>query len=149
MKILVVDDDEFIHEVVTMNLSSSACEIIHAFNSAEAQSIVAEQKGIDLLITDIVMPGEDGTKLIRHVHDKMPHLPVLAMTGGIENAMDEYMQLAELYADFTVPKPLKKADFLKGMQTAIKNAEARLAMPTDGAEQSIQSLQRLIERCSN
>lgn len=148
MKILVVDDDEFIHEVVAMYLAAGGHEVLHALSSAEAHEVLKTAKRIDLLITDIVMPGEDGTKLIRDLHDVMPDLPVLAMTGGVENAMDDYIQLAEFFADFTVAKPLKKVDLLQGMKAAFDNAEKRRARSVPGADQPLDSLQKLLECCS-
>ena len=144
MKILVVDDDEFIHEVVSMHLSPMGHEMRHAFNSAEALAIVAEEKCFDFLITDIVMPGDDGTKLIRQIHENMPGLPVLAMTGGVENAVTDYVQLAEFFADHTITKPLKKQSLLAGIETALSNAESRSRAPLPGAEKPFDTLEKLI-----
>lgn len=142
MKILVVDDDEFIHEVVEIYLFGMGHQTLHAYSSAEAQGIAAEAKNIDLLITDIVMPGDDGTKLIRDLHKTRPDLPVLAITGGVENAKDEYVQLAEFFADFTVTKPLTKTALIGGIRQATEAAQKRIN-PV-GTEQPLDGLQRLL-----
>lgn len=125
MKILLVDDDRFIHEIIVAALATQGHDIEHAFDTAHAMNIFTQNPDIDLVITDIVMPGEDGTKLIRHIKSINPALPVLAMTGGIENAVNDYVELARLYSDFTLAKPFKRADFLAGIQSAIENAAVK------------------------
>jgi DNA-binding NtrC family response regulator len=126
MKILVVDDDRFIHEMVTASLASGNHDIKHAFGTGEAAQVFRQEGDFDLVITDIVMPGEDGTKLIKYIKDINESIPVLAMTGGLENAIDDYVSFAGLYADFTLSKPFTKEDLALGIRSAIDRA-ARFA----------------------
>lgn len=144
MKILVVDDDEFIHRVIAAHLAAEGHDLLHAFSSAEAHATIKQAGPVDVLITDIVMPVTDGTQLIRELHATMPLLPVVAMTGGIENAKDDYVQLAEFFADCTITKPLRKNDLCHAISTAIRYAQTRNAPPKAEAEEPINSLQRLL-----
>ena len=119
MKILIVDDDRFIHEMIVASLASGNHEIKHAFATSEAAQIFRQDGDFDLVITDIVMPCEDGTKLIKYIKSIDQSMPVLAITGGIENAVDDYVALANLYSDATLAKPFTKDGLLHGIQAAL------------------------------
>src|SRR5690606_22388001 len=94
-------------------------EVECAYNTTDALNIFIARQDIELVITDIVMPNEDGTKLIKHLKNMKPDLPVMAMTGGIENALDDYVAFASLYSDFTLSKPFTKSELIEGIETAI------------------------------
>ena len=115
-KILVVDDDDLIHELVNSALANDEYEIHHASSVAEALDLF-EQESFDILLSDVVMPpGEDGTKLMQFVKTKHPGMPVLAMTGGIENAVNDYVNYADIFADHTLAKPFRKEELLEKLK---------------------------------
>ena len=68
-------------------------------------ALLKDDGGFDLVITDIVMPGLDGAKLAQHVKDMKPHIPVIAITGGVENATADYAHYADMFSDETLSKP--------------------------------------------
>lgn len=107
MKLLVVDDNAFILEVIRRMLGGEGHEIIARSTVDEAVTFL-EHHSCDLVITDIVMPEKDGTKLAQYVKSKTPEIPVLAITGGIENATEDYRHLADMFADDVLVKPLNK-----------------------------------------
>lgn len=113
MRILVVDDNEFILEVVSRMLADEDFDISRRTSVDSAIECIESEKGFDLVITDIVMPEKDGTKLAQYVKSTTPNVPVLAITGGIENALQDYINLAEMFADETLSKPLEKETLLK------------------------------------
>jgi DNA-binding response OmpR family regulator len=114
-KILVVDDDQFILELVKSALGTEDYDIHTAFSADEAVRLV-DTESFDFLITDIVMPpGQDGTKLIQYVKAKYPGMPVLAMTGGIENAVNDYVNLADMFSDYTLKKPFGKEELIEAI----------------------------------
>lgn len=115
MKILVVDDDKFILELIVFMLEPEGFEIETCSSVDEAVALLDEQK-FDLVITDIVMPEKDGTKLAHYVNSLKPPIPVLAMTGGLENAVEDYVHLADMFADETMAKPLKKDELLDAVK---------------------------------
>lgn len=119
MKVLIVDDDRFIHEMIVTSLASGNHEIKHAFATGEAAQIFRQEGDFDLVITDIVMPGEDGTKLIKYIKSINQSIPVLAITGGVENAVDDYVGFASLYSDATLAKPFTKEELSRGIQAAL------------------------------
>jgi DNA-binding NtrC family response regulator len=113
-KVLAVDDDSFILELVGTALKDSY-KIVNASNVKEAKQIL-DNESFDILITDILMPpGEDGTKLMRYSKEKHPDLPILAMTAGLENAVEDYVNYASLFSDQTLAKPFSKEDIVRAV----------------------------------
>lgn len=107
MKILLVDDNAFILEVIQRMLDGENHEITPKFNVDEAVTALNEAS-FDLVITDIVMPEKDGVKLVQYVKAKKPQIPVIAITGGVENAVEDYAHYANMFADEVLTKPLQK-----------------------------------------
>lgn len=87
--ILVVDDDPHILEVVEARLTSAGFRTITAPGGAQAIGIVKSQP-IDLLISDVRMPGMGGMELFREVQGLHPNLPVIFLTayGTIPDAVN-------------------------------------------------------------
>jgi DNA-binding LytR/AlgR family response regulator len=66
-------------------------------SDAEAALQEIERDGIDLVFSDIVMPGKmDGVKLARLIRERKPHLPVLLTTGYSSNARDVRLEFPVL-----------------------------------------------------
>ncbi len=87
--ILVVDDDPHILEVVEARLTASGYRTITAPGAEQAIGIVRSQQ-VDLLISDVRMPGMGGMELFREVHGLHPSLPVIFLTayGTIPDAVN-------------------------------------------------------------
>jgi signal transduction histidine kinase len=84
--ILVVDDDPEIRDMVTLCLQKSYFRITCAENATEAcKLLVLEQ--FDAVISDVMMPGEDGIAFLGRVHESWPDLPVILMTGHAQLQM--------------------------------------------------------------
>jgi len=84
VKVLVVDDDPFIREVVTVMLRLAGALVAVAESAAEGFDMLMHLRP-DVLITDIRMPGEDGYSLLRRVRKLAPelggHTPAIAITA--------------------------------------------------------------------
>jgi PAS domain S-box-containing protein len=86
--ILVVEDDEDVRGVVTLMLSRAGYEVVAASSPKEAIAILDESAAsIDMLLTDIVMPGTSGIVLAEEVRARLPDLPVLLMSGYASGAL--------------------------------------------------------------
>ncbi len=83
MTILVVDDDKYVLESLLLFISDQGYRIITANNAIEALGFL-ETKDIQIVLTDIKMPGMNGIELAGRIHDQYPDLPVLIMTGFAE-----------------------------------------------------------------
>ncbi len=80
--ILLVEDDDTVRELTSRTLRSGGYRVIEAAGAAAAREC-AEQAGgaIDLLLTDVVMPGESGRDLAQAMTERIPTLRVLFMSG--------------------------------------------------------------------
>ena len=78
--ILVVDDDDPVRVMLARLLRTQGYDVLQAANAGEARRLVANQRP-DLVISDIVMPGESGIELRRHLAAMWPELPVILISG--------------------------------------------------------------------
>lgn len=82
LKVLLVEDNGMLAEVAAELLADMGCTVVHRAASAEAAMDWIDHGGeLDLLLTDIVMPGMNGVELAWHVREQLPDLPVLLVTG--------------------------------------------------------------------
>lgn len=80
-KILVVEDDPSMREWLCEVLVEAGHQVTTACDGLEARSFAGRQC-LDLLITDISMPNEEGLGLVRAVHKTHPQLKIIVMSGG-------------------------------------------------------------------
>jgi len=84
---LLAEDEQEVREVAREFLESAGYLVLEARDGAEAMRLAAEHKGaIDLLISDMVMPGMTGQELARRVRESRPDLQVIFMSGYSEYA---------------------------------------------------------------
>ncbi len=79
-RILIVDDEEPIREVLASLLEAAGYECSTATNGAEALAQL-DGGGFDLLLSDVLMPVMDGLSLLRKVRERQPNLPVVMVTA--------------------------------------------------------------------
>ncbi|HVR83968.1 MAG TPA: response regulator [Planctomycetota bacterium] len=79
--ILVVDDEEDVRALVREILRAAGYDTIPARNGEEALELLRARPEVDLVLTDVMMPGVDGPTLERRIAGDWPGLPVLFMTG--------------------------------------------------------------------
>lgn len=87
-KILIVDDEIEYQRVFSYILSSNGYSVKTSSSGAEALEVLKENE-IDLVITDLKMPGIDGIELIKNIHEKYSDMDIMVMTafGTIESAV--------------------------------------------------------------
>jgi len=84
-RILVVDDEAEVRDVVRRILEPEGLELLEAGNGQEALAVVEQQSApIDLLLTDLQMPVMDGEQLATAVRSRFPKMKVLFLTGMSE-----------------------------------------------------------------
>jgi len=83
--ILLVEDELFVREVTSEVLRSAGYEVLATRTAAEAAGVYAERRGsVELLLSDVVLPGENGRVLARRLRRENPELKVLLVTGYAE-----------------------------------------------------------------
>ncbi len=83
--ILFVEDEAFVREVTCEVLRSAGYRVLTAKNAVEAASIYDRRRGgVELLLTDVILPGENGRALAGRLRRENPELKVLLVTGYAE-----------------------------------------------------------------
>jgi DNA-binding NtrC family response regulator len=79
-KLLVVDDDQQIREIISHFLTIQGYHVAQADNGTQALKKCFEEN-IDVVVTDFQMPGMNGLSLTHHIHSVVPETPVIVMSG--------------------------------------------------------------------
>ena len=117
-KILIVDDDRSLIEVLKLRIESAGYDVTTALKEDEALAVAKEQM-FDLAIIDLQLEGTDGITLMQKIHLVIPELPVIILTahGSIESAVEAMKQGAYSY----VTKPFNARDLLLQVEKALEN----------------------------
>ncbi|OGP81465.1 MAG: Fis family transcriptional regulator [Deltaproteobacteria bacterium RBG_16_64_85] len=120
--ILVVDDERNQREILGSILKSEGYSPLLAGSGAEALRAL-EREPVDLVLTDLVMPGMTGEELIDAVHARNPGVPILLTSayGTIQTAVDAIKKGAYYYFE----KPVDRARLLIIIERAIENLRLR------------------------
>ncbi|HVY83689.1 MAG TPA: response regulator [Caulobacterales bacterium] len=119
-QILVVDDHREIRESLAQFLRKNGRRAI-AVDSAEAARKTIKENRIDLVILDIMMPGEDGLSLCRHIRESN-HIPVILLSARAEE-LDRIVGL-EIGADDYVVKPFNPRELLARADAVLRRTHA-------------------------
>lgn len=114
--ILIVDDDVQILELIQRHLQSLNYHTYKAISVKEAIAIL-QDRSIDLLITDLQMPGVDGLQLVKYVSEHFPDIPKLAVTGfpSIDGAL---RAMKSGVMDYLI-KPFTKEELKNAVQKSL------------------------------
>lgn len=109
VRVLLVEDNDLIREPMTFLLRDAGYEVQVAASAAEARRVWEEhEQRFDVLMTDIVMPGEHGTSLAQDLREHRPDLRVLFMTGYVDSTAPEPDARTEiLQKPFRLSRPLE------------------------------------------
>ncbi len=119
-KVLLVDDEEMVRYALGKALRKAGHEVLEAADGVKVPSII-ETEGADILVTDIIMPDQEGLGTIREVRGQYPRLPIVAMSGGGRMAGTDYLAMAKsLGADAILSKPFDKSELLALVDTLTK-----------------------------
>lgn len=133
--ILLVEDEAFVREVAGEVLRSAGYRVLAAKDAAEAWHIFEEaDPEVDLLLTDVILPGESGRRLAERLRGRNPLLPVLLATGYGE-------QMGRETGEPCLAKPFSSEDLL-GRVRELTETAAPLATASCGlaAARGLQNL---------
>jgi two-component system OmpR family response regulator len=118
--LLVVEDDRNVREPLTQYLIGNQCRVTQAANAWEARKLL-KKHDFDLVILDVMMPGEDGLSLCRYIRAAID-LPVVLLTAKAEET-DRIVGL-EIGADDYVVKPFSPRELLARIKAIIRRARS-------------------------
>jgi CheY-like chemotaxis protein len=123
-RILVVDDMPAVLNLIGTLLEDSGFDVVKASGGREARTKI-QTHPVDIVLTDLSMPDEEGIETIRALRAKHPGLKIIAMSGAFGS---EILQSAKaLGADATLAKPISQERLLECIQSLSK--PARLVTP--------------------
>ncbi|MGA8300431.1 MAG: ATP-binding protein, partial [Terriglobales bacterium] len=111
--VLLVEDEDSVRELVRVTLSSRGYKVLEAEHGEAGLRVAEETNGtIDILVTDVVMPGIGGRELAKRIQSKRPNIKVLYLSGYTEDAISTQGALtpgtAFLQKPFTLQNLAKK-----------------------------------------
>jgi len=118
-RILLVDDDEAVRRVMGEVLAQAGYAVEVAGDGATALALF-RQKPVDLVITDIIMPGMEGLETIVEFLKQRPKLKIIAISGGGRIAANDYLPIAgALGASLTLAKPFSVEELEAAVRTLL------------------------------
>ena len=113
--ILLVEDDEQVRRFALSQLKSLGYNVLQAQNGVEAMELIERNERIDLLFTDVVMPGMSGRQLADSARRRRPGLRVLFTSGYNEDAIVHHGRLD--HGVQLLPKPYRRRELAKRIRS--------------------------------
>jgi two-component system cell cycle sensor histidine kinase/response regulator CckA len=119
-KVLLVEDEEMVRTVAERALARAGYDVTSCANGEEGLAAIAEGGVFDVVVSDVVMPGMDGPAMVRAIRARLPHMPVLFMSGYAEEQLRRDIDIAEMHF---IAKPFSVASI--GDKVAAVLAQSR------------------------
>ena len=123
--VLLVEDNDQVREFADNLLHELDYKVVGAASAEEALELLERDK-VDILLTDVVMPGRSGIELARIVRQRLPHLPVLLATGYSEEVLSGGAGEFEI-----LRKPYGAEALAAALSTAVDQAERSAAAASE------------------
>jgi CheY-like chemotaxis protein len=114
--ILVIDDDIEMRRILRKLLEREGYQVLEASDGDEGIKLYQKNQ-IELIITDLLMPGKEGIETIIQLKQDFPDIKIIAMSGGGQIESEFYLECAKSFgAEYTFVKPINR----KKLLTAVK-----------------------------
>ena len=115
--VLLVEDEPTVRSVAERALTRHGYSVITADNGEDALEILARNEPVDLLISDVVMPGMDGPTMVREARESRPDLKILFMSGYAEEQLRKSIDIENV--NF-LPKPFSVIELAEAARRTVK-----------------------------
>ena len=102
--VLLVDDEALVRHTLEPGLSLNGYKVLHAGDGDEALDVLSSET-VDVVVTDLAMPGREGLETIIEIRRRFPHVKVIAFSGVFGSLC--LGMARQLGADATLSKPLR------------------------------------------
>lgn len=121
VKILVADDTKAITDILKNILSKEGHKVDTAADGTEAISCI-DKNPYDLVITDMLMPRQDGFDVIHHLKENYPDTKIIVMTGGgIAITPSEVIKSVGDDIEIFLTKPIGKSELMDAVNTVLSS----------------------------
>jgi DNA-binding response OmpR family regulator len=134
-RVLVIEDDRNIVELLNIHLSDLDCLVTNAYNGNEALK-VASDNHFDLIILDLMLPGLNGMEVCRRVRQQNRHTPIMILSARAEE-IDKVLGL-ETGADDYITKPFSVREFIARVKVIFRRKEDASAINVKGNNSTLQ-----------
>ena len=121
--VLIVEDDKELREMLKLSLSRRNIMVLEAENGKYA---ITHFKPLitDLVVTDLIMPEEDGLKVVIKLRELKPSIKIIAISGGGKVGPGSYLNLAKaLGADAIYSKPFSINELIAKIEQLLDNEQ--------------------------
>jgi CheY-like chemotaxis protein len=118
--ILLVDDDHAVREITASKLREYGYVVLEVGSGGAALDFLGEESNIDLVLLDFAMPGMNGMEVARQVHSGFPTIPVLFITGYVDQAV-----LADIGEARIIKKPFVGDELATKVHAALLKTSSR------------------------
>jgi CheY-like chemotaxis protein len=116
--VLLVEDEPFVREATCHILQSAGFDVLPASDAQEAMRVYEHNgRKIDLLMTDMALPGRNGRQLAHDLRNTSAEIPILLTSGYVESECEP--REARTYF---LPKPYSRAELVEMMETILSEA---------------------------
>ena len=124
--ILLIDDDALVRSAIRRVLEPAGHSVIDA-SRGRAAMVRLDERGIDFIVTDLLMPEVEGREVLTAARQRSPALPVVVMSGGfpperggVGGGGADYLRMArQLGATRTLAKPFERTDLLQAVAACL------------------------------
>jgi len=119
-RILVIDDDEQVLDMLYESLTREGYHVLKASNGEQGLKLYREES-VDLIITDLIMPKKEGIETIIELRQDFPNVKIIAISGGGRTGTKDYLHMAKIFGvQRTFTKPVAREQLLEAIKELIK-----------------------------
>ena len=129
-RLLVIDDDNLVRAALTDMLQTAGFEVVTASNGRLGLELL-DTTPVDAIITDILMPEQEGLETIREARQRFPDIRILAISGGGAGGGEtQLLRFAESFgADQTLSKPFTGSQLEAAVRTLLAKRGGKEGLP--------------------
>ena len=120
-RILVIDDDEQVLDMLYESLTREGYDVLMASNGEQGMRLFREES-VDRIITDLIMPEKEGIETIIELRQDFPDVKIIAISGGGRIGTKDYLHMAKIFGvQRTFTKPVAREQLLDAIKELTKD----------------------------
>lgn len=124
-RICLIDDDIYVRDAMALGLADSGFDVVTAPGAAAGFDI-ARRQHVDVIVTDMKMPGTDGARFIADIRANWPDMPIVAISGAAaigDRSTDDVAK--EFGADAALIKPFRARELAAALERVLAARQPR------------------------